>query len=227
MYRSLAVGRRVQLDHVGIFADGVAVREVGERTFPIVQQTVDEIVRVTNDEICASDQGRLRRHAVGDGARRRAGRCRPEDLGRTRGRAQPVARRRAERREHQLRSSPLRRRASRSRRGARDAARGDDSRAEGRLSRVLRGDRPPHRHRVQLPAREPRSGPHLRRLRHGIASGRRPARRAAQGRRLRDRRSHGQRDGQAARPPHGGRARCPACAASGSAGSSFRNAPVR
>ena len=54
MYRSVAVGRRVQLEHVGIFADGVAVREVGERTFPIVQQTVDEIVRVTNDEICAA-----------------------------------------------------------------------------------------------------------------------------------------------------------------------------
>jgi threonine dehydratase len=54
MYRSMAVGRRVQLDHVGIFADGVAVREVGERTFPIVQRTVDEIVRVTNDEICAA-----------------------------------------------------------------------------------------------------------------------------------------------------------------------------
>ena len=54
MYRSLAVGRRVQLDHVGIFADGVAVREVGERTFAIVQRTVDEIVRVTNDEICAA-----------------------------------------------------------------------------------------------------------------------------------------------------------------------------
>jgi threonine dehydratase len=44
----------VRLDHVGIFADGVAVREVGEVTFPIVQKTVDEIVRVTNDEICAA-----------------------------------------------------------------------------------------------------------------------------------------------------------------------------
>ena len=54
MYRSLALGRRVQLDHVGIFADGVAVREVGERTFAIVRQTVDEVVRVTNDEICAA-----------------------------------------------------------------------------------------------------------------------------------------------------------------------------
>jgi threonine dehydratase len=54
MYQSLKAGRRVRLDHVGIFADGVAVREVGEVTFPIVQQTVDEIVRVSNDEICAA-----------------------------------------------------------------------------------------------------------------------------------------------------------------------------
>ena len=54
MYRSLAAGRRVRLEHVGIFADGVAVREVGERTFPIVRETVDEIVRVTNDEVCAA-----------------------------------------------------------------------------------------------------------------------------------------------------------------------------
>jgi threonine dehydratase len=54
MYRSLQAGTRVQLDHVGIFADGVAVREVGKRTFAIVQQTVDEVVRVTNDEACAA-----------------------------------------------------------------------------------------------------------------------------------------------------------------------------
>jgi threonine dehydratase len=54
MYRSLAAGHRVKLDHVGIFADGVAVREVGERTFAIAQQTVNEVVRVTNDEICAA-----------------------------------------------------------------------------------------------------------------------------------------------------------------------------
>ena len=54
MYQSVAAGRRVRLDHVGIFADGVAVREVGEITFPIVQETVDEIIRVSNDEICAA-----------------------------------------------------------------------------------------------------------------------------------------------------------------------------
>ena len=54
MYQSLEAGRRVVLERVGIFADGVAVREVGALTFPIVQATVDEIVRVSNDEICAA-----------------------------------------------------------------------------------------------------------------------------------------------------------------------------
>lgn len=54
MYRSLEAGRRVRLSDVGIFADGVAVREVGEHTFPIVRQLVDGVIRVTNDEICAA-----------------------------------------------------------------------------------------------------------------------------------------------------------------------------
>ena len=54
MYRSLNAGARVRLDHVGIFADGVAVRQIGALTFPIVQEMVDGIVRVTNDEICAA-----------------------------------------------------------------------------------------------------------------------------------------------------------------------------
>jgi threonine dehydratase len=54
MYQSLAAGRRVLLDKVGIFADGVAVREVGENTFALAQRAVDEVVRVSNDEICAA-----------------------------------------------------------------------------------------------------------------------------------------------------------------------------
>ena len=54
MYQSIAAGRRVVLDRVGLFADGVAVREVGALTFPIVQSGVAEIVRVSNDEICAA-----------------------------------------------------------------------------------------------------------------------------------------------------------------------------
>jgi threonine dehydratase len=54
MYRSLAAGRRIRLDHVGIFVDGVAVRQVGDVTFPIARHVVDEVLRVTNDEICAA-----------------------------------------------------------------------------------------------------------------------------------------------------------------------------
>ncbi len=54
MAQSLAAGERVRLTHVGMFADGVAVQQVGEHTFPIVQNTVSEIVRVTNDEVCAA-----------------------------------------------------------------------------------------------------------------------------------------------------------------------------
>jgi len=54
MYRSLEAGERVRLDHVGIFADGVAVREVGEETFRWARRSVDGVVRVTNDAICAA-----------------------------------------------------------------------------------------------------------------------------------------------------------------------------
>ncbi|MDP7294147.1 MAG: threonine ammonia-lyase, biosynthetic [Vicinamibacterales bacterium] len=54
MFQSMATGERVVLDSVGIFADGVAVREVGAFTMAVVQQTVDEVLRVSNDEICAA-----------------------------------------------------------------------------------------------------------------------------------------------------------------------------
>src|SRR5438128_6884619 len=54
MYRSLAAGRRVRLDQVGLFADGVAVREVGALPFAIARRAVDEVVRVGNDEVCAA-----------------------------------------------------------------------------------------------------------------------------------------------------------------------------
>ncbi len=54
MARSLASGRRVLLDHVNIFADGVAVRQVGKETFRLGKKVIDEIVVVSNDEICAA-----------------------------------------------------------------------------------------------------------------------------------------------------------------------------
>jgi threonine dehydratase len=54
MAQSLDAGRRVKLDSVGIFADGVAVREVGKLTFELCRQHVDEIIRVDTDEICSA-----------------------------------------------------------------------------------------------------------------------------------------------------------------------------
>jgi threonine dehydratase len=54
MARSIAAGRRIKLDHVGLFADGVAVREVGKETFRICRELVDDIVLVDTDAICAA-----------------------------------------------------------------------------------------------------------------------------------------------------------------------------
>jgi threonine dehydratase len=54
MSRSLAAGERVRLERVGLFADGVAVKQVGEETFRLCQQYVDEIILVDTDDICAA-----------------------------------------------------------------------------------------------------------------------------------------------------------------------------
>jgi len=54
MSQSLKMGKRVRLSQVGLFADGVAVREVGEETFRLCQQYVDEIILVDTDDICAA-----------------------------------------------------------------------------------------------------------------------------------------------------------------------------
>ena len=54
MHQALTTGRRVELDHVDIFADGAAVRQAGEETFRICRELVDEVLPVTVDEICAA-----------------------------------------------------------------------------------------------------------------------------------------------------------------------------
>ena len=54
MARSLKAGRRVKLEHVGLFADGVAVREVGKETFRLCRKLVDDMVLVDTDEMCAA-----------------------------------------------------------------------------------------------------------------------------------------------------------------------------
>ena len=54
MARSLCRSERVKLAQVGIFADGVAVKQVGKETFRLAQLYVDEVIRVGNDAICAA-----------------------------------------------------------------------------------------------------------------------------------------------------------------------------
>jgi threonine dehydratase len=56
MQAALAAGHPVRLDRVGLFADGVAVRQVGEHTFRIARECVDEIITVDTDQICAAIQ---------------------------------------------------------------------------------------------------------------------------------------------------------------------------
>jgi threonine dehydratase len=56
MHDSMRAKKRVTLERVGIFADGVAVKRVGEETFRLCREHVDEIVLVDTDEICAGIQ---------------------------------------------------------------------------------------------------------------------------------------------------------------------------
>ncbi len=54
MARSLRAGRRVTLPQVGLFADGVAVRQVGVETFRLARAYVDDVILVDTDELCAA-----------------------------------------------------------------------------------------------------------------------------------------------------------------------------
>ncbi len=54
MAGAIAAGERIVLDQVGIFADGVAVRQAGEETFRLCRDLLDEVITVSTDEICAA-----------------------------------------------------------------------------------------------------------------------------------------------------------------------------
>ena len=54
LYKAMEAGRRVSLKQVGLFADGVAVRQIGKETFRVARQCVDEVILVSTDEICAA-----------------------------------------------------------------------------------------------------------------------------------------------------------------------------
>src|SRR5581483_1597126 len=54
MARALEAGQRVRMGQVGLFADGVAVKQPGKETFRLCRELVDEMVLVDNDDICAA-----------------------------------------------------------------------------------------------------------------------------------------------------------------------------
>ncbi len=54
MSEALEKKRRIRLGHVGIFADGAAVNQVGKETFKLASQCVDQMIKVSTDEICAA-----------------------------------------------------------------------------------------------------------------------------------------------------------------------------
>jgi len=54
MIQSVRAGKRVQLDDVGLFSDGTAVKLVGEETFRLTRKLVDDYVEVDTDAVCAA-----------------------------------------------------------------------------------------------------------------------------------------------------------------------------
>src|SRR5690606_26619355 len=54
LHTALEKGRRVTLNQVGQFADGVAVAQIGKYTFDICRKYVDEVITVSSDEMCAA-----------------------------------------------------------------------------------------------------------------------------------------------------------------------------
>jgi threonine dehydratase len=51
---AMKAGRRVTLKEVGIFADGVAVKQIGKNTFSILKDLIDDVLTVSTDQICAA-----------------------------------------------------------------------------------------------------------------------------------------------------------------------------
>ena len=54
LYEALKANKRVRLKSVGIFADGVAVEQVGKNNFDVIKECIDGVITVTIDEVCAA-----------------------------------------------------------------------------------------------------------------------------------------------------------------------------
>ena len=54
LYEALKANKRVRLKNVGIFADGVAVEQVGKNNFDVIKECIDGVITVSIDEVCAA-----------------------------------------------------------------------------------------------------------------------------------------------------------------------------
>ena len=206
MHDSLRAKKRVTLERVGAFADGVAVRRVGEETFRLCREHVDEIVLVDTDEICAGIQDIFedtRSIVEPAGALAVAGIKKYCALNNWQDKRVVAVNSGANMNFDQLRYVAER---SDRRPGARSTVRRGDSRATRKLSQVLRNPGAARGHRIQLPFRHAGACADLRGFRVVARQGR--ARRghheAARGRLWRHRHDR-QRDRQATRALHGRR----------------------
>ena len=108
MYESLRAGKRVTLDRVGTFADGVAVRRVGEETFRLARQYVDEIAAGDHGPNLRRHPGHLRGHPLDRRARGRLGGGGHQEVRGPRGVHRPQVRRDQLRCEYEFRPTALR-----------------------------------------------------------------------------------------------------------------------
>ena len=228
MYRSLQARKRITLERVGIFADGVAVRRVGEEPFRLAQEYVDEVITVNTDEICA---------AIQDIFEDNRSIVEPAGALPVAGIKRYVAREQCRDRRFVAINCGANMNFDRLRHVAERADIGGQREAlvaveipeqQGQLPALLRNARPAQRHRVQLSLRRRRRARTLRRPRAcGRSQGEGSAAQLAARGRLPGRRHERQRDGEAARALHGRRPRRAASSTSGCSASSSRSVRAR
>ena len=222
-------GRRVELADVGLFSDGTAVKHGRRRDVSPRARARRRMDRRRHRRRLRRHQGRLRGHPQHPRAGGRARRRRDQAVRRTTHADQRRDLRRDHlRRQHELRSAALRRRARRGGRGARGDVRGHDPGGARQLPPLLRADRAARGHRVQLPHRRRRTAPTSSSASPpSTAPNRRCSPREFEQPRLRHARPDRRRARQGARAPHGRRAQRRWRATSGSTASCSRSGRAR
>ena len=163
MKQSIAAGKRVRLDNVGLFADGTAVKFVGEETFRVCREYLDDIILVDTDAICAAIKDVFedtRSILEPSGALAIAG---AKEYAKQHKLKDKSPGGRGLRRQYQFRPPALRRRAGRGGRAAGGGAGRDPAGEARRLQEVRLPHRQPQHHRIQLPLPRGAGSPRLRR----------------------------------------------------------------